>query len=78
MLYWISVLLTMLIGACNPSLWVVAMGGCYGWLLIGARNPSLCPIRGCKASFSAVIGLIESVSVLPNGPNTRKLNGTIA
>ena len=25
-------------------LWVVAMGGCYGWLLIGACHPVVWPI----------------------------------
>ena len=35
----------MLIGACNPMLWML-IGACNPmlWMLIGACNPMLCPI----------------------------------
>ena len=29
---------------------MVAMGGCYGWMLIGACNPTLCPHWGFRES----------------------------
>ena len=37
------------------------MGGCYGWMLIGACNPMLCPMHACQVFIYAISDEIVSV-----------------